>query len=273
MKIIIIFVKILFCLFIITPPLTIQIQIQNRKNFFSSIKTQINPQQTTQCKMCIDMFNFNFNYDIYISQRTLNSNEKMKNVAKEISVQYFLKGISIPPSQKKCSLVEFGSNPQCDSYKETLCGKLLDVQCNVEPPQEMEERKTSFVDMDTGGMATQNIEYETPKPQTVWSPSQPVLLDNFQNNIGEQLKEISILTNEVAKTEKHLKELKQKLSNKLEIVQSSYNAVQKTLADIAKMINDNNFSLNIKNNLVNSNNGINLSKDEDWDQHSTFKLN
>lgn len=48
---------------------------------------------------------------------------------------------------------------------------------------------------------------------------------------------------------------------------------KKTLADIAKMINDNNFSLNIKNNPVNSNNGINLSKDEDWDQHSTFKLN
>jgi len=46
---------------------------------------------------------------------------------------------------------------------------------------------------------------------------------------------------EIAKYEKKLKELKQLLANKLEIAQSSYSVIQRTLKEISQMVNNVNF--------------------------------
>jgi len=74
-------------------------------------------------------------------------------------------------------------------------------------------------------------------PKSHWQPPKPVLLQNFENSITSQLKDIAFLTTEISKYEKKVKAMKQKLSNKLEIAQSSYNVIQRTLNNIAKLIN------------------------------------
>lgn len=61
--------------------------------------------------------------------------------------------------------------------------------------------------------------------------------------------------------ENRLKLLKQQLANKLEIAQSSYNVVQKTLNEISKMVNGPNTSIPNFKSPENSN-------DDDWDESS-----
>lgn len=206
----------------------------NSNNKLSPPLISYNPK----CKLCIEMYDYKFNYDSFISQHTEPS---IQNEAKDISVQFFLKSPSISPCQRS------KGESFCDSIKKNFCESLLDIKCTEDDT--IDNTIASFVEKETIG----------------WKPNKPVLLDNFQNNIGDQLKEISMLTNEVTKTERHLKELKQKLANKLEIVQSSYNVVQKTLADISKMVNDNNFSGGLTNEKE-----LSQSKD-DWDQHSNSR--
>ena len=67
-------------------------------------------------------------------------------------------------------------------------------------------------------------------------PPKPVLLNNFESSIGIQLGDISKLTTEISALEKILRAKKQELANKLEVAQTSYNVVQKTLTQISKLV-------------------------------------
>ena len=150
----------------------------NSNNKLSPPLISYNPK----CKLCIEMYDYKFNYDSFISQHTEPS---IQNEAKDISVQFFLKSPSISPCQRS------KGESFCDSIKKNFCESLLDIKCTEDDT--IDNTIASFVEKETIG----------------WKPNKPVLLDNFQNNIGDQLKEISMLTNEVTKTERHLKELKQ----------------------------------------------------------------
>ena len=151
----------------------------NSNNKLSPPLISYNPK----CKLCIEMYDYKFNYDSFISQHTEPS---IQNEAKDISVQFFLKSPSISPCQRS------KGESFCDSIKKNFCESLLDIKCTEDDT--IDNTIASFVEKETIG----------------WKPNNPVLLDNFQNNIGDQLKEISMLTNEVTKTERHLKELKKK---------------------------------------------------------------
>jgi hypothetical protein len=64
--------------------------------------------------------------------------------------------------------------------------------------------------------------------------------------------------------EKRLKQLKQELANKLEIAQSSYNVVQKTLSEISKLVNQPNLP-----NVIKSPSSF---TEDDWDESSKPKF-
>ena len=110
------------------------------------------------------------------------------------------------------------------------------------------------------------------EPKRHWQPPKPVLLENFQNNIGVQLKDISnlaryfniIIFSEIAKTENRLKKMKQKLANKLEIFQSSYNVVQKTIKEITSLLKNPSFPTMIKS--------PSSFTEDDWDESARPKL-
>jgi hypothetical protein len=59
--------------------------------------------------------------------------------------------------------------------------------------------------------------------------------------------------------------LKQQLANKLEIAQSSYMAIQKTLTDISKMVNQPDLSEVMKN-------SSNSAAEDDWEESSKPKF-
>jgi hypothetical protein len=60
--------------------------------------------------------------------------------------------------------------------------------------------------------------------------------------------------------EKKLKLLKQELANKLEVAQSSYNVVQKTLSEISKLVSQPNLSSAIRS--------PSSFTEDDWDESS-----
>ncbi len=64
--------------------------------------------------------------------------------------------------------------------------------------------------------------------------------------------------------EKKLKNLKQQLANKLEVAQSSYNVVQKTLVQISKLVTQPNISNSIKS--------PSSFTEDDWDENSKPKF-
>ncbi len=105
------------------------------------------------------------------------------------------------------------------------------------------------------------------EPNHQWTPPKPIVLDNFQDNLGTQLKEISYLTNEIAKYESKLKILKQQLSNKLVIAQNSYNMVQKALTQISSFIQQTSSQPKETQNQIRFQQQIN---EDDWDEASKF---
>ena len=203
----------------------------------------------TDCHLCIEMFDFQFNYDEYTKSKYsfTNNNSFIKDKAKDISVKFFLKSMDFTNLHKQCTSIQYGSTDKaCDTIKEDYCTEILGMSCN-----KADTSRISFMDVNINTHNHVNQLFPSQKTATdsnnnviqhkneFVGSQQPILFDNFQSNIGDQLKEIEILTKEVTSTENKLKELKHKLSNKLEIVQSSYNAIQKTLSDISKMINEN----------------------------------
>ena len=224
-----------------------------------------NNSPLTDCSLCIEMFDFQFNCDEYIKRTAsfsnINSNSFIKDKAKDISVKFFLKSMEFLEPHKQCTFIQYGTKDKaCDTIKEDYCTEILGTPCN-----KADKNTMSFMDVNINtynnvnqfvpyqNIATNNnSDYNNNKviqyKNEVVGSQQPVMFDNFQSNIGDQLKEIEILTKEVTSTKNKLKELKHKLSNKLEIVQSSYNAIQKTLSDISKMVNENNSNNIIHNN-------------------------
>jgi hypothetical protein len=76
--------------------------------------------------------------------------------------------------------------------------------------------------------------------------------------------EIIYFFREIAKYEKKLRELKQSLANKLEIAQSSYNVIQKTLVEISKLVNKPNLPEILKS--------PSEYTEDDWDENSKQKF-
>ncbi len=64
--------------------------------------------------------------------------------------------------------------------------------------------------------------------------------------------------------ENKLKLLKQQLANKLEVAQSSYNVVQKTLVEISKLVNQPEMSASLKS--------PSSFTEDDWDESSKPKF-
>ncbi len=72
------------------------------------------------------------------------------------------------------------------------------------------------------------------------------------------------LFSEIARLETRVKVLKQQLANKLEVAQSSYSVVQKTLVEISKMVSQNNILPSIKS--------PSSFTEDDWDESSKPKF-
>lgn len=72
------------------------------------------------------------------------------------------------------------------------------------------------------------------------------------------------MLSEISTLEKRLKNLKQQLANKLEVAQSSYNVVAKTLSEISKMVNNPESESNIQR-------PAQVTED-DWDEASKPKF-
>ena len=60
--------------------------------------------------------------------------------------------------------------------------------------------------------------------------------------------------------------MKQELANKLEVARTSYNAIQKTLTEISKIVQPNNSNQDMMNSNIKSN------TDDDWDESSRPKF-
>lgn len=107
-------------------------------------------QKLIKCKVCQEMFEFNFNFDEFLkSNKILNykqtfglieddkylletyfSTDNMEFITKEISMQYFFKGTDSQfdessPKNKQCKTMKVGSEENCDKLKYEACEKVL----------------------------------------------------------------------------------------------------------------------------------------------------
>jgi hypothetical protein len=112
-----------------------------------------NKEKLIKCKVCQEMFEFNFNFDEFIkSNNVLNlkntfgliednkdeletyfSNDNMEFITKEISMQYFFKGTEsefdeASAKNKECKTMKSGNQEICDKLKFEACEKVLSYE-------------------------------------------------------------------------------------------------------------------------------------------------
>jgi hypothetical protein len=228
-----------------------------------------NRESMIRCKLCQEMFEFNFDYEKFLDSgnrdnvfkifRTLEGDDGMESlkkyfskdnlefVTKEISMQYFFKG-NEAQIDKQCEGKKIGVDDVCDSKRLEECEKILSYDRSVcvnikksfveilkktinakrvenghanspidpsmfrfrsqnkESPTETDSNpviqydKISLIEMsdkstkqfDSYNTASHQESGNLNSPQS-WTPPKPIILDNFQNSIGDQLKEISVL--------------------------------------------------------------------------------
>jgi hypothetical protein len=224
----------------------------------------IDKYKLIQCKLCQEMFEFNFNFEDLLKSGKVNtihkafeileknkeelngyfSKDNLEFVTQEISMQYFLKGIESQFEEvmkgKDCKAKKVGKDEECDktkleicenvlSYEKGLCvdmkndfktllislkSKVINNENKSKPTTHKEndnniinfrkfqfrqknedkdpEMIKRFGDVSLLEMNTHNFD-NISNPQKDWRPSKPVILDNFEKNIGDQLKDISVL--------------------------------------------------------------------------------
>jgi hypothetical protein len=161
------------------------------------------------------------------------SNDNLQFMSQEISMQYFFKGAENQIDEKyasqlqQCKLKQSGQDKSCDSLKLNICESILSFIsgfCLTVPKvteainmpissnniiQQLQNQinpiNQIMKNINTGQPNPENISLIelTPnyiennfdsKPKTQWTPPKPVLLENFERSMGDQLKEISYLT-------------------------------------------------------------------------------
>jgi hypothetical protein len=158
------------------------------------------------------------------------SSDNLQFMTQEISMQYFFKGAEnqidekYVPQLQQCKLKQSGLDGTCDSMKLNICESILSFNsgyCSVMPKVEinMPVPQVNLMQIQNQinplNQIMKNINKALPnpenislieltpnyiennfdsKPKTHWSPPKPVLLDNFERSMGDQLKEISYLT-------------------------------------------------------------------------------
>ena len=110
-------------------------------------------QKLIKCKICQEMFEFNFNFDEFLKsnkiQNIINtfglieenkkeldtyfSNDNMEFITKEISMQYFFKGTEsqfdeASAKNKECKSMKVGNEETCDKLKFEYCEKVLSFE-------------------------------------------------------------------------------------------------------------------------------------------------
>jgi hypothetical protein len=214
-------------------------------------QTNIDTKKLIQCKICKEMFDYDFNYEemlknsnklnmigkafeaIYDNKDELTayfSKDNMEFITKEISMQYFFKGADETTTMKlkECrnNNIKTSPNSDCEKIKFELCENILSYEKNIcvdlkkhvrdifmsnskkkkriQNGQPLVREDFSFEEksilkpqpneislLDLSPDYIQKNFDSTPKSQ--WKPPKPVLLSNFENSIGDQLKDISSL--------------------------------------------------------------------------------
>jgi hypothetical protein len=154
--------------------------------------------------------------------------ESVENLAKEISMQFFFKGGEVQFDSLISSDVDFNkckvddSDDRCTKLKMKLCESILSFEkkeCTgeIRNPEDLknlnkkevlntnlksitygQNSSISLNDFSNISLIQMTPEYASQNfdstPKNHWNPPKPVLLQNFENSMGEQLKEISFLT-------------------------------------------------------------------------------
>lgn len=198
---------------------------------FYCVISNVSPKETTssnqelskdlQCRVCNEMFNYDFDFERFLHEKSLievicqNGKYDVPSIeiaSKEISMQFFFKGGDSQYESydnivncKKLKVKE----EKCEKSKAKLCESILSLEENIchsssgnqvyEFPKYKHESSSQDAEkFNKMSLLELNPEYVVNNfdsiPKTHWKPPKPVLLQNFENNIGDQLKEISILT-------------------------------------------------------------------------------
>jgi hypothetical protein len=156
--------------------------------------------------------------------KNLLSNDNLQFMSQEISMQYFFKGAEnqidekYTPLLQQCKMKQSGIDKTCDNLKLNICESILSYTagyCSAVPKiteginmpisSSMIQNENVPNMSNTGQPNPDNISLIelTPsyiennfdsKPKSHWIPPKPVLLENFERSMGDQLKEISYLT-------------------------------------------------------------------------------
>jgi hypothetical protein len=194
------------------------IQVSLSKDMMSTV--QEIPKKL-ECEVCSEMFKYDFDFDKFLKDQSAVesfsnqgsfSKKEIEIAAKEVSMQYFFKG-------GESQFESYTGLPACKNMKikEDNCRKLLMKLCDsilsYEPKtckyhaqvatfdfpkvrtDETKDRQKEYNKMSMLEISPQYVaENFDSAPKAHWKPPKPVLLQNFENNIGQQLKEISFLT-------------------------------------------------------------------------------
>jgi hypothetical protein len=235
-----------------------------KKEIQYNSKDKLDMKKLVQCKLCQEMFEFEFNYEDILKSKLIDiikktfetieqnkdelknyfSKDNMEFTAKEISMQYFFKGgesqIDELNSLKfkeckfkridECNEMKLGACEKILSFDEGMCinmkNKIKNFILNsnskrddvIKPllPGKIDEniinfkklffkQKENFIgddkdpevikkfgDISLIELTPEYIEKNfDSSPKSHWRPPKPVLLANFEGNIGNQLKDIS----------------------------------------------------------------------------------
>jgi hypothetical protein len=154
--------------------------------------------------------------------------DNVEFISKEISMQYFFKGAENQFNDEKenflkCKNLKIGINDECDRFKLNLCENMLNFEngtcanfkihfsnllLNVKSKKHVDfrfnqnniedDRDESIIKkLSTSSLISLTPDYIdknfNSQPKKHWKAPQPVLLANFENSIGDQLKDISTL--------------------------------------------------------------------------------
>ena len=191
------------------------------------VKSQ-NEKIKLQCRICKEMFKYEFDYDKLIKNQNKFDSECLENLAKEISMQFFFKGGEIQFDSLIPSDIDFGkckldnSNDRCINLKFKLCESILNFEkneCSGITRKTDDSKNFIKIDNTSTNINSTTLRQNPPKladdfsnisliqmtpeyvtqtfdstPKSHWNPPKPVLLQNFENSMGDQLKDISFLT-------------------------------------------------------------------------------
>lgn len=192
------------------------------------------PSTGVNCIVCREMFNVDFDYDLLMKDKTAVEGIKneirpglgagvesvddrlIENTAKEVSMQYFFKGgeaqfggdlpvlnscksgnyIGSTCGDLKIKLCEgilsldLGENCKLSISNRSIMSRLSGIINTKQSDPGQDPNTLSFFQL-TPDYISQNFDSA---PKSHWKPPKPVLLQNFETSIGEQLKDISQLT-------------------------------------------------------------------------------